>query len=693
MKKLLCILGAFTIVASSGATIVSCGSIPNDIAYSETTNNENNLKLATTEIAKTLILNDQTGIDANYMFENFTSAQRLSNIEGFDLTEPTMTEYTRLNEWAKLYFSVSNVFDKQSIVTNANLAVRKQVISNSKGILETISGLGDAIKLLTKGNTLEAIVGILTNSVILQAFISTDLADFIKTLSLPIDTIEELAYAFDDLNYENYSYQEVLNASSIELSNGLRNILGFDNITEVTVNNDVANFNQAAVNIAKILGMLMNGKSEVKVNMFNSVRGLAQIIRFGRGMLAYIVQFDQYRDYTAQKGDYLFSDKENNNTIVDKVLKRQFVKEDNYIDFKKLVVNISSIFTVDDEGYNFQKLMAMLFAKTPKYLATSRLGLAPLFNEVLKSYVEANIPNGKILGAFIPTLTGSLFDALANRGSLDSLVLALTLATVTSPPELKEKMKQVTKALRASKLNKNLYSELYSGNLLEELGPILAPLDISLPMISEFNIKTLLSRPTIDNESISGILNKICKELDLNINVVNQESKYSEQPLKLNKISNVIYSLTKKVTWEEQKNNQIKIVTTSVLEKALKNPYQMFEVLGYNKITKKFDDGSPLAAIKDMLGDGVAIAELLQILKVFSHGVDTSVNQEIEAIIQTQLMDPTKWTITSYNKKQSGKIIKELSVSINYQSDQYQLKIVRQKTGYFKVDTFTKLSK
>ncbi|WP_027063324.1 MOLPALP family lipoprotein [Mesoplasma seiffertii] len=697
MRKLLCILGALTIVASSSATIVSCGTVPNNIGYSETVNNETNLKLVTAEIAKTLILNDQTGIDANYMFDNFTSGQRLNSIEGFDLTEPTMTQYTRLNEWTKNYFSSPSVFNKQTIKTNANLTVRKQVVSNGQGILETIAGLGDAIKLLTKGNALEAIVGIISNSVILQAFISTDLADFIKTLNLPIAAIDQLAYAFDDLAYDGYSYQEVVNASSIELSNGLRNILGFENLAEVTVDNDINNFNQATDNIGQMLGSLIGQKAEVNVNMFNSARGLAQVIRFGRGLLSYMMQFDQYRSYQPQDGKKLFSSSQNNNKVVDEVLKKQFVKNetqnDNNIDFKKLMVNITSIFTVDEQGYNFQKLMAMFFAKTPGLIPSSKSGLAPLVNQILKSVVEANVPNGKLIGAFIPTLSGSIFDALANRGTLDGLISAITLASIGFSEELKVIAKQVTSALSASKLNKNFYGELYNGDVMHELGPVLAPLGINLGTSTGFNIKAMLSTPIIDNQSISGLLNNICEELELDVHTVVEDGKYSEQPIVLSKISTVIRSLTNQVTWREQVNGQINVVTTSVLERALRNPYEMFEVLGYNNKTGKFNKDSPLAAIKDMLGDGVAIAEMLKVLKVFSHATDTSINQEIAKIIQTQLMDPTKWTISSYNKKQSGKIIKELSVKVAYQSDQYELKIVRQKTGYFKVDTFTKLSK
>jgi MOLPALP family lipoprotein len=98
MKKLLCILGAVTIVASSGATIVSCGTIPSNDSRSAAINNENNLKLSMSEIAKALILNDKTGVDANYMFDNFVSTQRVQDIEGFDPMEGDITGYTRLNE-------------------------------------------------------------------------------------------------------------------------------------------------------------------------------------------------------------------------------------------------------------------------------------------------------------------------------------------------------------------------------------------------------------------------------------------------------------------------------------------------------------------------------------------------------------------------------------------------------------------
>jgi len=124
VKKLLAILGSITLVTTSTSTVLAYGGVLQvkkalSTALVYFNNSQNNLVGASFQKAKSLILDDQFGIDQNKTLEILNGFSAEDNIDNYDANDGALTTTSILKDVMEKYLG-ANVVDN-SAVTGKNV--------------------------------------------------------------------------------------------------------------------------------------------------------------------------------------------------------------------------------------------------------------------------------------------------------------------------------------------------------------------------------------------------------------------------------------------------------------------------------------------------------------------------------------------------------------------------------------------
>ncbi|WP_026389755.1 MOLPALP family lipoprotein [[Acholeplasma] multilocale] len=358
MKKLLAILGAISITASSTATI-ACTTV-NDYKASIERQIKNYIEISSIK-AQSAILNDKDGknFSLDYTSGHFKS-QKVADVLGKDFIEVPMGETQDTTTMERLF---SQMFGDEDYRVNANDFENKDsdfiksmaestdtTITGDSSILKTLSLVSAAASVLLGSNFNSGI------SATIEGAIVTDLvANALKGIVTPslIETVEGLSTDTSTIGLIINGIREGFNNSDIKEFSGTLNDL----------------FNERS--IVNIIGALV-GELITGGNIMDALMSmLPDIIKYVRTLVYYINQFDTYKGqldiYDIVDPTKIFSKTKTNEQVVEEVLRRDFDYEAyTKISLQDLFSTLQMLLSPekkDRKGYNFQKLLVMLFAQ------------------------------------------------------------------------------------------------------------------------------------------------------------------------------------------------------------------------------------------------------------------------------------------------------------------------------------------
>ncbi|AHI54266.1 hypothetical protein SSABA_v1c08670 [Spiroplasma sabaudiense Ar-1343] len=678
MRKLLTILGAISLTASAGSATAACTikeSFNFENAYK--VNNINNLAIATAQASKSLALNSENGFDSDFISNNYLAPAVIEDtFENFETKEFNNSKRLRFNKVFKTYFNTISPINKNEITTDLNLDGGKKPSAGS--LLDSIAGFSSVIEMIAKGNFFEGIVGLISKTEMIAKVLDPLLAKTIAGL-LSKEILQSFGQAFDLGVYEGMTFQDVLQNGMNSLSNGMARIFLKDKNIEyakIGVKNSKENTNLALENLTNVL--LNFSSVDFQFDIAENLEAFAEIIHFGIILMVYINQFDQYRTHKVSNPAQLFVDGQKNLTTLKSVRNKKFEINDSLINIKQLVANCSFYLNPDEDdpnGYNFQRLISILFEGETNIFVRKSAGINWLVKPVIKVLEKLSPEISKFSGQ-TEHIFISLLNDMARQDNINDILNIISLIEGTLPDD----MKAIIANIKADEaIKNNLYKEIYREDGIYRLGVI-----FGLNPSEDFgnlSIKNFL------NNSTGILLDPAAKALE----VSRYEVVSSNNVINLQTLGKMFNSLAQDEEW---KDNNGKKVTTTVLEHALLDSKNFFEVLGFDPENKNFKENSSLSLLKKFLSEG--LESFKEVDTIFRAASEKTVNKNniLLAEIQSSLITES-WSFEIENSELfHDDLIKNFSIVLNHETEDktfsYNISAKRINSGYFKIDSFLK---
>ncbi|WP_027063008.1 MOLPALP family lipoprotein [Mesoplasma seiffertii] len=426
MKKMLAVLGAVSLTASSSVAVVACtpkvkdqDKAPDPSTYN---NSLANLQGSAALVAKKAILADQHG----YSFQTLQNKMGIKlaekqvnslNMDGkqFDSKDRGLDEFSTVNELESRYFGNNNSLSKTELTENINLkgklgngkgAVAQAVPENIAGILELamsilpslttevltnlVGSLGPIVKLPDLNQTLGSqLVSVISSVAKLTLTASKE------TINKAIDSIDVVQET------QSVSVENLTGAMLISLSNGIA-LLKDPNYELLKVSSD-AEIKAGMSKSAKTIIGLLSSKTEFEVSQTDSIidsipqylKVIQQFIKMAQFLQMSLSLYDSTKSSLVTDGNHLFSTAKTNAQYYDENIKGKKVSEkfvSSSINLKYLLTSLKyhlgSINSENDpDGRKLQKLIFILFGDGNTF--TRKGGLRPKVTHTL-NFKEKN---------------------------------------------------------------------------------------------------------------------------------------------------------------------------------------------------------------------------------------------------------------------------------------------------------------
>ncbi|AUF83343.1 MOLPALP family lipoprotein [Mesoplasma syrphidae] len=410
MKKMLAVLGAVSLAASSSVTVVACtpkieepSTTPDPSTYN---NSLANLQGSAALVAKKAILADQH----RYSYQTLQNKMGIKlaekqvnslNMDGkvFDNKDRGLDEYSTVSELESRYFGTNTSLLKTELTDNINLngnlgngkgAVSQAVPENIAGILELVmqilpvlstesinslvGGLGPILKLPDLNDTLGSNI---VSAISLAAKIVLDnSSDLINKEIESMNVVEET---------QNVSLENLTGAMFISLTNGIAFLKDSTHKT-LTISSD-EEIKQNLASAAKIIVQSGSAKSSLgNLDMDSIIKNIPQYIKAIKEFvkMAQLLQmslslYDSTKNVNVIDGNHLFDSNTTNgdyykNNIKGKKVSTTFASSNINLKYilTALKYHVGSLNSKEDpEGRNFQKLLFALFGDDNSITVTS----------------------------------------------------------------------------------------------------------------------------------------------------------------------------------------------------------------------------------------------------------------------------------------------------------------------------------
>ncbi|AKU79667.1 lipoprotein [Spiroplasma turonicum] len=592
MKKLLSILGAISLVATSGSYAVACGAKNNADSENENASVDDKARAEIlTQYAKALFVNQNSPKDLgmnigdekekyseyHYSPSLYFEEAKSTKIKDLAFVNDINATYKK-DSTINLSAAVSEYFDSNLVSNNleANSGIYKGgVIGKDTGemdstlnmLLQTVTGfLGDPTKFVEQLPNLYKLVYGFKDAI--KGFLTSDLKNQIKEI-LSNDVLKKFEEAFSPIK-EGENYVSIIQSSVIDLANSFNGLLNKSDV--------VSDFDTASKSISKNIKALISGQASFSFDL-TSIKHLPGIIKFVTVLLNYIDQYS-YDDLTSKLID--------KNTVLDnktKVLEKGNVK--NQFDIKKWLNVIDEIVNDNQKkGLTALKNTLGIIFVTRDDKAKSDDDEDGLGEDTQESFLNEEYSNkneiyGKLLGDiaiealfngeksitieelgqtfYYSTLIKSLINTctIYTNSALDGLLSALIMAYDNLPELLKNLIDSVGKE-NWSDFTQDILGNLYDNeipnfiSLKKAFGKPLYKLPSLLSSLFGGESDSSESEPNNEgnfdeSKSYLGdfLSHKSIKEIvnDVKTNITNNYPTDSENPIKFSTLSSFFKSL------------------------------------------------------------------------------------------------------------------------------------------------------
>ncbi|AGR42180.1 lipoprotein [Spiroplasma diminutum] len=593
MKKLLSLMGAITMSASTASAVVACG---NKVAPEnpskpdegfETEARQDTISKLMSQYSKTLFLNqnalsdNETHFSSKYYMDNNVKNEYLKDLglTKFDESE-NVESNAKFNTIASKYFNVNNML--ASDLKLSDNVYQDYVLD--PGVED--EGIVDAIK-----NTIPQVLGFLSDPAQLQQLIaavaqnpamieSIVSPELLKTIGnvLNQDALQALENAFSNDLYKDMSYQTALNSSVIGLSNAINKIIdgkGAEKLSYASQQDIDDNISSATSTLVDKMKSIMDGEVELKVDFLENIDSIAEVIRFVRTLLVYLEQFS----YDEMTSSVL--------TLEIIEVKRSRIVDTNQIDIKQIFKKLNFMVNNDETGIVFKNYIGALFVTNSKNFSVTKDftekvndGLMGILSKFAIKAMGQDKINAGFFNIYVNALVRSFINGGINKeygGTLFSTVIGL-IFTVQGmlPSPVKEIISKIKDNGDADKFKEDWMGYLWNNSNTK----------------LNFSIKDLLTVP-MNQISLSGLTENSEEDVEQNEEEQKRfnEAKPSSMDFITNKslkeIVNDLDSAFSQTTNSTLNFNDLgelisRLKKDSTLENALKDINNMFEVLGMN---------------------------------------------------------------------------------------------------------------
>ncbi|ATZ18012.1 lipoprotein [Mesoplasma melaleucae] len=404
MKKLISLLAAVTITASSTTTVIACGGIPyikkTDVKY-----NQDDINILLKQVSKAYYLNHNstTKYDFNYVYENMVKNKFIQELDSSAQTsgENGINNYGRFSDIQRLYFGDqiinSKLADKSAIEISAGTAPKDpNIIMSISGIYPTI------MSLLSNGKIIELVlyladlgINIMPNNISDQGLLAYAAA------LLSDANIQKLSKALNPSKYKNYSIEQALNSSIIDFANAL-NV--FSNRKERYKNStaeEATKWRGPALNGVALAMQDLSKQSHMNLDIVDNWESLCGVINFVRIFAIYLSNF------ATSRIEAIGENTENAKTLTWKELTAIRVKKyseiTNELNIKDLIVYLN-LAVNDKNGKELQNLLQFLFRGYEKYKQIDVI--PPSIDGFISNFINHDYSEVGLSGVFKALLNG-----------------------------------------------------------------------------------------------------------------------------------------------------------------------------------------------------------------------------------------------------------------------------------------------
>ncbi|WFQ91711.1 hypothetical protein MFERI14815_00315 [Mycoplasma feriruminatoris] len=389
MKKLIALLSSMMIISTASLPVIACHK--KEYKF-ESNNSLTNTKIAASLFAKDFILADQLQLNyqeiknLNENLELLTSKNNLS----IDKNEIDTSLLKSTSQFIDKYFekdSYKNVLDK-NIKLDSDKSLNNSVLNEvfkllSLDINNANKTSDDIIKVLEFSSKLNPMFMFNhfsnIDSLLKEMFknIKPNLKSWLESLSQPnknaIEIIKKFEQKIDvNKNYKDLKLEDLDKAFYTSLTNAIG--LGLSSKTYKVVELDIKNPNESLKQASQNLASIINSKKESEKNReWEIVAYTLQALQFLQLKLSL---FDSTREYNPKSADHLFDKNKSNQEFIkeaykDKTLKDITKENPSSINLKYLLSFFKKpveelLDKEQKDGYQLQKLLAMLFLSTEK---------------------------------------------------------------------------------------------------------------------------------------------------------------------------------------------------------------------------------------------------------------------------------------------------------------------------------------
>ena len=681
MKKLLGIIGTFTLLSSASTSVASCGP-----KISRTTIKDENvlehsesLSVVLSQVTKGLFFNQNSiknneHISTNYILNNFVKDKSFNDL-GIDKLPSELSGDTKYKEVYEEFFD-NSLFSEQ-IKLSDNI-YQGTVLSPSNSTLSSINEYSSLIPMILNGLIDPSMLASLGSMV--SGFLKPDLlasiANYISNENLML-----LEKAFSPDNYKDMSYQQAMDSSAIGLANAIETLLNvnsnkifsYDNSDDVT-----KNFLPAIDQLGDNLISLIKGEKKLAFDIEKNMSTIAEILRFVRTLLLAIDSFTSDEltksplslDYVLNKRkSKITTNKININKLV--TLLKKMTEDENGVILKNIInilLGTGNIVDGNDANSNVNKdengAMSYLGDSNGGYVKVLTKVLSKLIN---KDYLEIDIKtvNLKInvdylLRCFIDTGLGDKKNLVSNLLRSGLITPGLILQAGDSLPDM---FKNIIKSFDDKEWNK--FKEDWIGYIWNNDNQTL-----------NFSIKKLLNQPlkSIMESSLfsSNPSKTFNKEKNNSMDFLMQKS--------ISEIANDLYesvnSSNATLNFDDVALMFKSLYEGNTLQNALKDPKNIFNILGLDSSSKKFKEGSPLYYLALILKENIdwiknALTKVLSYIKTYLQELE-EYNKIITEEFNNLKISKSKIQKNKFTYKVSnGKIVNKYEIQITQKNGLY----------------------
>lgn len=366
MKRLLSLIGAISIGASTSATVVACGTKNTQLIDS---NNEQDKSVITSKLmsqtAKALFMNQNENIDYNNKHIS-TSSILTSLVQNKTLSELNITEVGNSNDInvnSKFNDVYNTYFDKNLMAKELNLSdniYQSDVKALDNETIESLKKVTDLLPTILNLCTNPSSLGQLLLMLAKDPSVITNLIseDTLKSLAkvLDNDTLKLFEKAFSSDIYKDMTYQDSLDSSVIGLANAVNNLFsneGSDTLKYDTKDDINSNYDKAIDSLANNISYLMSGEKTISFDITKNIKAIPEVIRFVRTLLLPLDQF-KFEDITSRAM-----------TLNEVGAMRDTKIVSNKIDIKN-IFNILNALSTDNEGFILKNIVNFLLGTDDK---------------------------------------------------------------------------------------------------------------------------------------------------------------------------------------------------------------------------------------------------------------------------------------------------------------------------------------